>query len=218
MARLRVGDIVIEDGDIRIGGRSMASAGPAARSTAPAGPRQPSRQELLAAIPLRGRVLAVAGAVVALAGVGWAAFLGPLAPGIFGFATSGIPLLAIGIGALAVGLLKRQAERRALAVRQAADDRLLRDRFDRLRPLLEAASEENTVEHLMRAAGMTEAAVVETLASGQRRGWVHEDLDVETGDWFYSVTEAGRSAAPADRAHLTVTERKALLPKAGDQE
>ncbi len=217
MARLRVGDVEIDGSNITIGGvpqitttvtrpaggggpqvvvttTTPATASTAIVTTAPAVLAVPPRPtppassasstsglDGLAAIPVSERALVGGGAALAI-GAG-------VALGLTG-AGGLVPLLFTGVGAIVLGVMKRWAVNRRTAARARGRDRELSLHADRLRPLLVGASTDQTVEWLVEKSGLPEASVVRTLALMRARHEVSEELNVDTGEWYYSSASA----------------------------
>ena len=122
-----------------------------------------------------------------------------------------VPAVLLPTGAL-IGLVMLISARRSAATAPApvgVAPALLQQRAEKLRPLLATGSSDMTVEHLVKRSGMSEHAVVETLAALTEQGVVDEELDVETGEWFYQlITPIKPESAP-----MSLSERRALLAK-----
>ena len=199
MARLRVGDIEIDGSNITIGGvpqipaAPIAGPGVAPAATPKAGPgtaltvtpktsalasAPPAAEGLdaLAAFPIEHRLLIGGGASLAVAAVLMIAALQ---------AMIGAPLIFTGLGAMTIGLLTRRALARRAAARAQAQERELGDHAVRLRPLLGEAKPEQTVEWIVERSGLPEAIVVRTLMYMRDRDEIAEELNTETGDWYY---------------------------------
>jgi hypothetical protein len=214
MARLRVGDIEIDGSNITIGGVPQIPAAPNAgpgtamtRTATPgaitpsSSPPTPDGLDALATIPIGHRLLVGAGGGLAVAA-------GTLLATTQ--AVAAVPLLCSGIGAIVVGLLKRRALGRRAAARTRAQERELGALAERLRPLLGEAKPEQTIEWIAERSGLPEAEVVRTLAFMRDRHEVAEELNTETGEWYYGRT----LALPAASLHLD--ERLAALER-GDR-
>lgn len=81
-------------------------------------------------------------------------------------------------------------------------------RATRIAALLSTTSEPITVERIATLLGWTEPAVVTGLGHLVREGRAHEDLDLSSGHWVYSLLP---HAAPHDRAALPISERERAL-------
>lgn len=229
MSRLRVGDIEIDGSNITIGGVPQIPTAPSpgtgvamtvtttttpttpvttALTTttpgalAPAGARRaPEGLDALAQFPIGHRLLMGAGGGVAAAAATLLATTEVVAA---------VPLLFSGIGGIVVGILKRRALRRQAAARAQADERELGEHAARLRPLLSEARPEQTVEWIVERTKLSEATVVRTLAFMRDRHEVTEELNTETGEWYYG------SALSLPAASLHLDERLAALDR-GDR-
>jgi hypothetical protein len=190
MARLRVGDIEIDGSNITIGGvpqiPAAPNAGPGmAMTTTPkaivpsTSPPVAEGLDAMATIPIGHRLLI---------GMGGGLFVAAGTLLAVTQAVAAVPLLFTGIGGVVVGLLKRRALGRRAAARRRGHERELGEYADRLRPLLGEAKTEQTVEWIAARSGLPEIAVVRTLAFMRDRHEVEEELNTETGEWYYGVT------------------------------
>ncbi|MGM0577942.1 MAG: hypothetical protein ACQEXJ_19605 [Myxococcota bacterium] len=189
MARLRVGDIEIDGDRVTIHGDQGASAG------SPAVPHRsvrdaPSDGASLAAIPGSPRVLTVAGASVALLGVVWMV-LTPESSGLFRYVLSGGALTFFGLGAAVLGVAKHLTRRRLAAELDRAERRRLEPVRARLRHELGDEATVNTVEHLVARTGFSEADIVRALRWMREAGDVREELNLDTGEWYYVLGDEG---------------------------
>ncbi|HWO17321.1 MAG TPA: hypothetical protein VNO30_01045 [Kofleriaceae bacterium] len=233
MSRLRVGDIEIDGSNITIGGVPQIPTAPKPGAIAPGttalvtttpgttalvtttpataalvtttpgalAPRSPEGLDALASFPIGHRLLVGAGSGLAVAA---AALLATTE------AVAAVPLLFSGIGGVVVGILKRRALRRRDAAQARSQERELGEHAARLRPLLAEARPEQTIEWIVEKSGLPEVTVVRTLAFMRDRHDVTEELNTETGEWYYGAT---LSLPPATR-HLD--ERLAALEQ-GDR-
>ena len=233
MARLRVGDIEIDGTNVTIGGvpqapvdprggvsvsitttsttvggraqattlarqspTTLATPNPTALATRPA----PAGLEGLADLPVGDTVLFGGGtALIAVA----IALMAATA------AATGSWALFPGLGAIVVGFLRR----RAVALRAARQERErardLGGHAEALRALLTDHNQDQTIEWIVSKSGLPEPTVVRTLAFMRARQEVSEDLNVDTGEWYYVANRA--LPAPRDLddrlAALTTTEQ-----------
>ena len=202
--RIRVGDIELDGQDIRIGGQSMlpgssqsqvhvqvsGQAGQVPgqlivqqRSIQPAPHGQPPPRELavreapaesLALLPSSAALLLVAAVLWAVFPVGSLAALAlHVLPSVFG------------LGLLGLGIAKRSEEHRLLEAARARDDAELAPHLERVRAALAAQNPEQTVEWLTARLGLPETTVVRVLDRLRRAGEVEEELNVDSGDWYY---------------------------------
>jgi hypothetical protein len=189
MARLRVGDIEIDGSNITIGGVPQIPAAPNASTgmamtttpkaiTLASSPRTPDGLDALANVPFGHRLLVGAGGGLVAVAVTLLAVTQVVAA---------VPLLFTGIGVVVVGLLKRRALGRQAAARTRAEAQELGDHAARLRPLLGEAKPEQTVEWIAERSGLPEEAVVRTLVFMRDRHEAVEELNTETGEWYYGL-------------------------------
>jgi hypothetical protein len=215
MARLRVGDIEIDGSNVTIGGVPQTPATPATptaragvaitktpttTTTALARPQAPPPAEgldALATFPIGHRLLIGGGGLAIAAAAVVAATQ----------AVTAAPLLVSGVGAIVVGLLKRRALRRRAAARARAEAEELGDHASRLRPLLGEAKAEQTIEWITERSGLAEAAVVRTLVFMRDRGEIVEELNTETGEWYYGSPLALPAAPRALDERLAALEQ-----------
>lgn len=121
-------------------------------------------------------------------------------------------LLSAGLCLILLGILKRvltQAASPAPAVPDAVDPQLLAERSRRVRTILSkatSASELHTFERLVKESRWTQAAMLSTLLHMKERGEVVEDLNLDTGEWVYSVADDAVAAGPGS---LMLEERTA---------
>ena len=208
MAQHKVVDLVIQRGSVQI--VRHVDHGAPARTTAP------DPAGWLVRSPGSWRGLATVG--VASAGAG-------LVLGMVGhrlltvwFANS---LLSAGLCLLFLGLLKRMLTSAPVPVTAPApevvDPRLLAERGKRVRAILAratSASELYTFERLVQESRWTQAAMLSTLLHMKERGEVVEDLNLDTGEWVYSLAEDGVAAGPGSlmleerTAHASPPERQ----------
>jgi hypothetical protein len=182
MPRLQVGDIQIDGTKVVIGGQPMDGSRPAPAPTPPPGSplrwvdRLPISASALVAI---GAVLAVAGAAANMLYAAWADPVGALVHGGF--------LAPVGVGAIGAGVVKAWM-RRNPAVRYRAELGHGAEQFiSTLRPLLSIADPRNTVAHIAARTGWPEQRVVASLALLRERGELREELDLDTGQFFYQT-------------------------------
>jgi hypothetical protein len=202
MARLRVGDIEIDGTNVTIngvpqapvsasGGVSVSITMTPARTvatrpdapttalatTTPASP--PTGLDAFADLPVGDAVLFGGGALL-------------LVITFFVFAVTGAGAwgLFAGVGAIVAGVVRRRAIA-ARAVRRERERELeLRGHVDKLRALLAAQNQDQTIEWIVAKSGLPEPTVVRTLALMRARQEVSEDLNVDTGEWFYVAARA----------------------------
>jgi hypothetical protein len=210
--RIRVGDIELDGQDIRIGGQSVlpgsshsqvhvqvsGQAGQAGQvivqqrsiQPAPHGQPQPQPRELavrdaptesLALLPSSAALLPTGGALLLVAAVLWAVF--PVGS-LMALALHVLPSV-FGLGLLGLGIAKRSEEHRLREAARARDDAELAPHVERVRAALAAQNPEQTVEWLTAQLGLPETTVVRVLDRLRRAGEVEEELNVDSGDWYY---------------------------------
>lgn len=204
MAQQKVVDLVVQRGSLQIVQR--------VQTTAPARSTGPDLRGWLVRSPASWRGLAAAGLASSAAGV----LLGALGQRMLTlwFANS---LLSAGMCLLFLGLLKRLLTPAAVGPAVGAtvvpgeviDPRLLAERSRRVRAILagaSSASELHTFEKLVQESRWTQAAMLSTLLHMKERGEVVEDLNLDTGEWVYSLAEDAVAAGPGS---LMLEERTA---------
>ena len=183
MSRIQVGDIVIDGQDVRIGAPAESPRPPAA----PAAP--PPELHLLHAlsrIPVPTAVLAFAGLAMIVAGTAVSLVVGLLADPFTALLRGGV-LAPVGLGLVGLAVLKRFTAGPGAAALAATLPGGGEEHVRRLRPLLAGNSAATTVAALARATGWTESAVVRVLALMRQRGEVAEELDLDTGQFYYTT-------------------------------
>jgi hypothetical protein len=137
--------------------------------------------ESLALLPSSAAMLPTGGALLLVAAVLWAVFpVGSLAA----LALHVLPSV-FGLGLLGLGIAKRSEEHRLLEAAKARDDAELGPHVELVRAALAAQNPEQTVEWLTARLGLPEATVVRVLDRLRRAGEVEEELNVDSGDWYY---------------------------------
>lgn len=210
MSRMRVGDIVIDGDRVRIGSVGTRSTGDGTGHVV----QQPSPIEQFLAwaaivVPVSGPTFLVLGGVlIAVAGLTliFVARNLLLGDGAFSplFLVAAIPTAAVGAAAFATGIFKTRAV--AATRRHVEPDNALHlARTARLRPHLGEKNEGHTVRALAVKAGLTEVATVETLLALKNQGAVVEELNVDTGEWFYFSAPRGAEGVYAN--HLPLESR-----------
>ena len=198
MAQQKVVDLVVQHGSLQIVQRVQVPARGAA----------PDLRGWIARSSTSWRGLAVAGLASSGAGV----VLGVLGHRMLTlwFANS---LLSAGMCLLFLGLLKRMLTPAVMAAPASEpagiDPRLLAERSRRVRAILagaSSASELHTFERLVQESRWTQAAMLSTLLHMKERGEVVEDLNLDTGEWVYSLAEDAVAAGPGS---LMLEERTA---------
>ena len=201
MAQHKVVDLVIQHGSVQIVQRNA--------------PTVPERR---GAVDLRGWLVATPGTWLSMIGVGAASAGVGMALSVLGtrvltlmFANS---MLSAGLCLLFLGVLKRVWARQMpgptpAPVPAPVEAKLLAERARRVRAILaraSSASELFTFEQLIKESRWTQAAMLSTLLHMKERGEVVEDLNLDTGEWVYSLAEDAVAVGPGS---LMLEERTA---------
>ena len=108
------------------------------------------------------------------------------------FLPTGLPLVCLGSGVLGLGLVKQKAATRQPALPGPPQH------GPKLLGLLNG--EDTSVAGLVRTSGLPEVEVVHTLAALEHRGDVREELNTDTGEYFYRASrEEGRPLSLQER-------------------
>lgn len=196
MSRLRVGDIVIDGTDVSIGGVTMTGRAQALSAPQPRSSRPSSHPVLPGPIArlvanLRPRHLTMFGG--GLAAVGAALLvLGPAVDGVLAFVFGGGLFLTAGGGAAAAGLLLTWSARERATEALRSEEAALAAGVARLRSILRGAGADQTYERLVKRSGLSESMVVRSLRALRDSGELIEDLNTETGDFFYALQPVER--------------------------
>jgi hypothetical protein len=201
VARLRVGDIEIDGQNITMGGRRMTTGTRVETTLAPrpeaalAPPRQePSslarrgpEDELAALERLPGspRTLVAGGLAMMLLGVVAAIFAG--SPSLAVIFASGGFLLPMGAGVAGLGVFKTRLTRRRRSRDAARIEAEMQPEIERVRATLSEGPIGPTVEEIAQRVSLPQGKVVRALAWLRERGEVLEELNTETGEWFYCL-------------------------------
>lgn len=198
MARLQVGDIQIDGSDIRIGGRNPGlpeAAGTDARTGTGTDVSQAVR--VLDHIPFSPRTLVMAGLAAVIAGTVVNVVLGAWNDPLGVLVRGGI-LAPLGVGIVMLGAakqyLRRKPEVRHRAALGADADRYL----DTLRQILAQPSPQQTIGWIGQRTGWPEADVVHALALLRTRGELLEEIDLESGEFYYVAQPQPLTLGPAD--------------------
>jgi len=198
MARLQVGDIEIDGSDIRIGGRNPGLP-EAARSDAGTDTETDVARavRLLDRIPFSPRTLVMAGLAAAIAGTVVNVVLGAWNDPLGVLVRGGI-LFPLGISVVTLGAAKQYLRRKPETRHRAA----LGDNADRyvdvLRKILAQASPQQTIGWIRQRTGWPEADVVHALALLRTRGELLEEIDLESGEFYYVAQPQPLTLGPAD--------------------
>lgn len=183
MSRIQVGDITIDGQNVRIGNRDGL---PRAKST---GLSQTSNARLLATvarIPFPPALLAAVGVGMIAAGTAVNIVVGVLADPFTALLRGGV-LAPLGVGLFGLAMLKGYVGRRRTVVLAAALEGDPEAYVARLRPLLQGGARTCTVPALARTTGWSEQTVVRALALMRERGEAAEELDFDTGQFYYTT-------------------------------
>lgn len=190
MSRIQVGDISIDGQNVQVGHPSELSRVP------DAGLSQASNARLLATltrIPVPPALLAGAGVGMIAVGTAVNVVVGVLSDPFTALLRGGV-LAPLGLSLVGLAVLKAYVGRRAALVLAASLEGAAEQYVARLRPLLQAAPEACTVPALARTTGWSEATVVRALALLREHGEVAEELDFDTGQFYYTT----RTLPPRD--------------------
>ncbi|MBN1945937.1 MAG: hypothetical protein JW797_09685 [Bradymonadales bacterium] len=110
--------------------------------------------------------------------------------------------LSTSLGLIGIGHLMRRTTRTRQRDQTVRREGLLLARMERLRPYLANRDDTHTVEWFVHQTGMTEEAVVLALKEMVERGEVEEDLDLDSGEWFYYSADQ-----EIEKATLPLSER-----------
>lgn len=178
MAKLRLGEIELDDGRPAVG----SFAPPAASNARGVSPK--SAIQFFSALPLRGAWLIGIGLMLVLGGLTFLlASDGQL--DVFKYVFRGGIFIPPGVGLIAVGLIKNRID--------AAHQQRLRDAegarvalvAERVRTLLLAPGVHQTAEWVAEEAHLSRAEAIRALFWLRERGELMEDLDASTGAFHY---------------------------------
>jgi len=200
VAQQKVVDLVIQQGALQIVPRSAAIA----RA------ERPDARDWLVRSPGSWQGLVGTGLMMAGSGL----LLGILGPVMLTLWLAN-SLLSAGACLVFLGFVKRVWSRTQPAAAPApapVDPRLLAERTRRVRAILAQAPsvEVYTFERLVHESKWTQAAMLSTLLHMKERGELIEDLNLDTGEWVYSLTEDPVAGAPGS---LMLEERTAQSPE-----
>jgi hypothetical protein len=200
VAQQKVVDLVIQQGALQI----VPRPGPAAVDA------RPDAREWLVRSPGSWQVMVGMGLTLSGAGL----LLGVLGPVMLTLWIAN-SLLSAGAFLVFLGFVKRVLQRQRPDALPAppppVDPRLLAERSRRVRSILARATGElYTFERLVRDSKWTQAAMLSTLLHMKERGEIIEDLNLDTGEWVYSLTEDPVAGAPGS---LMLEERTAPTPE-----
>lgn len=196
MARLQVGDIQIDGSDIRIGG-SNPGLPEAPRTETDTGTDVARAVRVLDRIPFSPGTLVAIGLAAAAVGTAINLVLGAWNDPL-GVLMRGGLLAPLGMGIMVLGAakqyLRRKPETRHRAALGGNADRYL----DTLRQLLGQAAPHQTIGWIRQRTGWAEADVVHALALLRTRGELLEEIDLESGEFYYVAQPQPLTLGPAD--------------------
>jgi hypothetical protein len=190
MSRIQVGDIIIDGQNVQIG---SLQAQPRVPET---GLGQASNARLLATVarlPVPPARLAVAGVALVAVGTVVNVAVGVLTDPFTALLRGGV-LAPLGVGLLVLGAFKAYLGGRTHAILSASLEGGFERYLARLRPLLQGEPGTCTVAALAGTTGWPEPTVVRALALLRERGEVAEELDLDTGEFYYTT----RTLPPRD--------------------
>lgn len=213
VARLRVGDIEINGREVRIGGQVMTSGSSEPPRAAPAALAVRSRQELAPAptrprtapkVPLSPGLMTGTGlSLSAMGAVATALFESPFFHGGF--------FLPVGMGLVALGVLTRRQRREEAEAARRREEAALAPELERVRALLSTPDATFTLEELIARLGLAQPTAVRALVRLRDTGEIEEELNTDTGEWFYRQTpklpERRSLDLDSQLAELEATER-----------
>lgn len=196
VAQLKIGDIEIDGSVVRIGPASAPGVSTASHVTPGGVPERPLRSRLafLDRVPLSPRVLVRIG--IATAAVGVCVGIAILATHTWGAPlVIGPLLLSLGGGTAVLGLLTARFRDGGPELTGISADPLTERYVDELRAVITTSNVRNTVERLAHTLGWSQRDVVNTLGWLQARGELREELDVESGEFYYVAIRVARDLA-----------------------
>jgi len=188
MAKLRVGEIEIENGSVRIGGREMTRTTGSCAAAALTTRRPHGVLSALRSLPVPPRVLGWLGALFALAGFAIAVWSGAWQNPIGALLRGGF-LIPIGVGVMGAAILKQMLERGDFPVDSIALGDEANEMFRAIKPLLAKPLRHQTVEWLAQRTSMPSDVVVRLLGGLRHSGELEEELDTDTGHYYYYLVQ-----------------------------
>ncbi len=185
MDEIRVGDVSVKGSQIRIGGNDPLSAMSGVRVSPP----PEVGLAFLQWIPLSTPTYLVLGTAIALFGVGAVLVHGGFPESALEFLRDGAILIPVGIGTVVLGVMRHYG----LPIRGTpAPDPSTREAVAAVSALIARSHSFQTVDWIRAQLGWSEGDVVRALGWLRRRGELVEDVDVETGDYYYAFLKAPR--------------------------
>src|SRR5262249_32653439 len=151
----------------------------------------PHGLSLLHALPVRPAWLLGAGGTLAATGLAALIFSGTPAD-VVAYLLNGGVFISVGAGLGVVGGLQHWLNLRQAAGRAEQEEAELLPCIERLRRVLAERAPEQTVERLAEQLGLPEATVVRALVAMRRRGEIDEELNTQTGEWYYCLSPQPR--------------------------
>jgi hypothetical protein len=171
MARVRVGDIVIDGAEVRIGEPTARGAPPLGR------PPDPFSKFLT---QIDSRLLGYGGGLLLVGGGVALSLFWPGADPI-GFLMKGGAFVLVGIGLLGIALLQPRLRRSM----RLEEHKQYVAAIEAIRPLLRGAEPHQTVEWLVGRTGLSERQIVGALLALRETEGIIEELDEQTGQFYY---------------------------------
>lgn len=201
MAQLKVVDLVVQHGRVQI-----VQHGDLPAEAAPRGPGGVAASLAKISTPWTGLV----GSGVAFA------FLGALALAWSPFSLVGLVITNLFFSAGACLTVLGLAKRWAAAARPApalppprVDPHVLAERCRRVKAILRRVEGPTTFERLVRESKWTQAAMLSTLLHMKEQGEIIEDLDLDTGQWVYTLADGLEAPTTATSPMLEERQSKA---------
>lgn len=197
-----MGDIEIDGGTVRIGHsgatvlRRASSVTPSlayyrAKSSGPA-PLPQANYAQLKAIPFAPGVIIIAGCFASALGIIGTIIGAPLSHPIE-ILSHGTFLIPSGLGLVVIGILKASHQDSYDRIDAETADQVTEEFISELGELLRVEDKSHTVEWIQTRMGWDQADVVRTLAWLRERGQLREEIDVDSGHYYYVA-----SARPRD--------------------
>lgn len=199
MSKLKVGDIEIDDHEVRIkrrdanvlDGSTSVTYRSAMYSRRPAAlPR--ADYAFLKSVPLRPGFIILLGVAVSFLGLVGTLVQAPFRS-VVDVLLHGTFLIPIGVGIALIGILKAVHQDSSDRRDVARADGVTEEFISELGELLRHEDRSHTVEWVQNRLGWNHDDVVRTLAWLRERGELREEIDMETGHYYYVSTPSFRS-------------------------
>jgi hypothetical protein len=184
MAKLRVGDIEIDGSNVRIGGELLTGGESIVRQT-PGTPTPRPTNVPNPVLPIASPFLIGGGIALMIGGVALYVLSGSWSLSAFLF--RGGLLASFGAGVTTLGVLKQIGLRQRRAAEARSGRERLQHDIETIARSLSAAHMSNTLERIGQRTGLAPRRVVEVLAAMREVGRIKEDLNVDTGEWYYTL-------------------------------